>query len=81
LGPEVNFSYASHQAVNEYKEAKALGVDTVPVLVGPVSYLDGSLPGDYGIDPLGLSDQEGTGPFIQPKWLANGQIINGRFDN
>ncbi|KAG6763136.1 hypothetical protein POTOM_033672 [Populus tomentosa] len=39
LGPEVNFSYASHKAVIEYKEAKALGVDTVPVLVGPVSYL------------------------------------------
>nr|P93263.1 RecName: Full=5-methyltetrahydropteroyltriglutamate--homocysteine methyltransferase; AltName: Full=Cobalamin-independent methionine synthase isozyme; AltName: Full=Vitamin-B12-independent methionine synthase isozyme [Mesembryanthemum crystallinum]AAB41896.1 methionine synthase [Mesembryanthemum crystallinum] len=39
LGPEVNFSYASHKAVLEYKEAKALGVDTVPVLVGPVSYL------------------------------------------
>ncbi|KAJ7964840.1 5-methyltetrahydropteroyltriglutamate--homocysteine methyltransferase [Quillaja saponaria] len=39
LGPDVNFSYASHKAVDEYKEAKALGVDTVPVLVGPVSYL------------------------------------------
>ncbi|XP_044483441.1 5-methyltetrahydropteroyltriglutamate--homocysteine methyltransferase-like [Mangifera indica] len=39
LGPEIKFSYASHKAVNEYKEAKALGVDTVPVLVGPVSYL------------------------------------------
>ncbi|KAK3029820.1 hypothetical protein RJ639_038008 [Escallonia herrerae] len=39
LGPEVKFSYASHKAVTEYKEAKALGVDTVPVLVGPVSYL------------------------------------------
>ncbi|KAJ6671689.1 5-METHYLTETRAHYDROPTEROYLTRIGLUTAMATE--HOMOCYSTEINE METHYLTRANSFERASE [Salix viminalis] len=39
LGPEVNFSYASHKAVIEYKEAKDLGVDTVPVLVGPVSYL------------------------------------------
>jgi 5-methyltetrahydropteroyltriglutamate--homocysteine methyltransferase len=39
LGPEVKFSYASHKAVNEYKEAKALGIDTVPVLVGPVSYL------------------------------------------
>lgn len=39
LGPEVKFSYASHKAVEEYKEAKALGVDTVPVLVGPVSYL------------------------------------------
>ncbi|CAH9089410.1 unnamed protein product [Cuscuta epithymum] len=39
LGPDVKFSYASHKAVTEYKEAKALGVDTVPVLVGPVSYL------------------------------------------
>jgi 5-methyltetrahydropteroyltriglutamate--homocysteine methyltransferase len=39
LGPQTKFSYASHKAVSEYKEAKALGVDTVPVLVGPVSYL------------------------------------------
>uniref|UniRef100_A0A5B6ZN28 5-methyltetrahydropteroyltriglutamate--homocysteine S-methyltransferase n=1 Tax=Davidia involucrata TaxID=16924 RepID=A0A5B6ZN28_DAVIN len=39
LGPDVKFSYASHKAVNEFKEAKALGVYTVPVLVGPVSYL------------------------------------------
>ncbi|XP_056171238.1 5-methyltetrahydropteroyltriglutamate--homocysteine methyltransferase-like isoform X2 [Syzygium oleosum] len=35
----VNFSYASHKAVAEHKEAKKLGVDTVPVLIGPVSYL------------------------------------------
>ncbi|KAL6228526.1 hypothetical protein ACLB2K_002475 [Fragaria x ananassa] len=39
LSPDIKFSYASHKAVEEYKEAKALGVDTVPVLVGPVSYL------------------------------------------
>ncbi|GMP91840.1 hypothetical protein CsSME_00042343 [Camellia sinensis var. sinensis] len=39
LGPDVKFSYASHKAVNEFKEAKALGIQTVPVLVGPVSYL------------------------------------------
>ncbi|KAG2690028.1 hypothetical protein I3760_09G168000 [Carya illinoinensis] len=39
LGPDVKFSYASHKAVDEYKEAKALGVDTVPVLIGPASYL------------------------------------------
>ncbi|XP_024022360.1 5-methyltetrahydropteroyltriglutamate--homocysteine methyltransferase [Morus notabilis] len=39
LSPEIKFSYASHKAVEEYKEAKALGVETVPVLVGPVSYL------------------------------------------
>ncbi|XP_075509562.1 5-methyltetrahydropteroyltriglutamate--homocysteine methyltransferase-like [Primulina tabacum] len=39
LGPDVKFSYASHKAVNEYKEAKGLGIDTVPVLIGPVTYL------------------------------------------
>ncbi|KAL5724999.1 5-methyltetrahydropteroyltriglutamate--homocysteine S-methyltransferase [Ranunculus cassubicifolius] len=39
LGPELKFTYASHKAVSEYKEAKELGIETVPVLVGPVSYL------------------------------------------
>ncbi|KAK9699640.1 hypothetical protein RND81_08G186500 [Saponaria officinalis] len=39
LGPDVKFSYASHKALEEYKEAKALGVDTVPTFVGTVSYL------------------------------------------
>ncbi|OAP01677.1 hypothetical protein AXX17_AT3G34070 [Arabidopsis thaliana] len=44
-----------------------------------LTYLHGSLPGDYGFDPLGLSDPEGTGGFIEPRWLAYGEIINGRF--
>ncbi|XP_022869335.1 5-methyltetrahydropteroyltriglutamate--homocysteine methyltransferase-like isoform X2 [Olea europaea var. sylvestris] len=39
LGPDTEFSYASHKVVQEFKEAKSIGVDTVPVLVGPVSYL------------------------------------------
>ncbi|KAL3715557.1 hypothetical protein ACJRO7_007312 [Eucalyptus globulus] len=39
LGPDVRFSYASRKAVTEYREAQKLGVDTVPVLIGPVSYL------------------------------------------
>ncbi|XP_074271004.1 5-methyltetrahydropteroyltriglutamate--homocysteine methyltransferase [Silene latifolia] len=49
LGPDMKFSYASHKAVEEYKEAKALGVDTVPTLVGPVSYLLMSKPAK-GVD-------------------------------
>eukprot|EP00252_Welwitschia_mirabilis_P004464 TRINITY_DN147_c0_g1_i1.p1 TRINITY_DN147_c0_g1~~TRINITY_DN147_c0_g1_i1.p1 ORF type:complete len:766 (+),score=123.34 TRINITY_DN147_c0_g1_i1:134-2431(+) len=39
LGPELSFSYSSHKAVDEYKEAKELGIETVPVLIGPMSYL------------------------------------------
>ncbi|XP_072951249.1 5-methyltetrahydropteroyltriglutamate--homocysteine methyltransferase 2-like [Typha angustifolia] len=39
LGPNTKFAYSSHKAVSEYKEAQALGVDTVPVLIGPVTYL------------------------------------------
>nr|GMD87609.1 chlorophyll A-B binding protein 8, chloroplastic [Ipomoea batatas] len=44
-----------------------------------LTYLDGSLPGDYGFDPLGLSDPEGPGGFIEPRWLAYGEVINGRY--
>ncbi|KAK7380783.1 hypothetical protein VNO78_33302 [Psophocarpus tetragonolobus] len=49
LGPDMKFTYASHKAVNEYKEAKALGVDTIPVLISPVSYLALSKPAK-GVD-------------------------------
>ncbi|CAH1420812.1 unnamed protein product [Lactuca virosa] len=53
LGPDVQFSYASHKAVTEYKEAKALGVETVPVFVGPDNYLLFSKPAKgVSIKPL-----------------------------
>ncbi|KMZ75331.1 5-methyltetrahydropteroyltriglutamate--homocysteine S-methyltransferase [Zostera marina] len=45
LGPETAFKYSSHKAVSEYSEAKALGIETIPVIVGPVSYLLLSKPG------------------------------------
>ncbi|KAK9699332.1 hypothetical protein RND81_08G168000 [Saponaria officinalis] len=60
LGPDVKFSYASHKAVEEYKEAKALGVDTVPTFVGPVSYLLLSKPAkgvDKSFNLLSLVDK------------------------
>ncbi|KAK9829456.1 hypothetical protein WJX72_005967 [[Myrmecia] bisecta] len=44
-----------------------------------LSYLDGSLAGDYGFDPLGLSDPEGAGGFIDPAWLKYSEVIHGRW--
>ena len=44
-----------------------------------LSYLDGSLPGDVGFDPLGLSDPEGAGGFVSPEWLAYAEVIHGRW--
>ncbi|KAH7675249.1 Cobalamin-independent methionine synthase protein [Dioscorea alata] len=57
LGPDTKFSYASHKAVSEYKEAKALGIETVPVVIGPVSYLLFSKPAkgvEKSFSPLSL---------------------------
>ena len=44
-----------------------------------LAYLDGSAPGDFGFDPLGLSDPEGAGGFVTPKWLQYGEILNARW--
>nr|DAA05918.1 TPA_inf: chloroplast light-harvesting complex I protein precursor Lhca3 [Mesostigma viride] len=43
------------------------------------SYLDGSKPGDFGYDPLGLYKPEGAGGFIDPKWLAYSEVIHCRY--
>ncbi|MCO5607402.1 hypothetical protein L7F22_061598 [Adiantum nelumboides] len=50
LGPETKFALSSHKVIEEYKEAKELGIETVPVLVGPFSYLRLAKPGK-GVEP------------------------------
>lgn len=50
-----------------------------------LGYLDGTLPGDFGFDPLGLSDPEakpdaGAGEgFISPSWLAYAEVYHCRW--
>lgn len=44
-----------------------------------LQYLDGSLPGDYGFDPLGLSDPVNAGGFVTPEWLKYSEVIHGRW--
>jgi light-harvesting complex I chlorophyll a/b binding protein 3 len=45
-----------------------------------ISYLDGTLPGDKGFDPLGLSDPEvGDVGFTNASWLKYSEVIHCRF--
>merc|ERR1739848_838516 len=44
-----------------------------------LSYLDGSLPGDYGFDPLGVYDPTGKGFAVSPSWLQYAEIIHARW--
>ncbi|NIR60228.1 MAG: hypothetical protein GWO02_12280, partial [Gammaproteobacteria bacterium] len=39
LGPETRFRLASSKPLDEYREARDAGVETVPVLLGPLSLL------------------------------------------
>ncbi|MEJ2626826.1 MAG: 5-methyltetrahydropteroyltriglutamate--homocysteine S-methyltransferase, partial [Pseudolabrys sp.] len=48
------FELSSFKAVDEYREAKALGYQTRPVLLGPVTYLKLGKSKDANLDPLSL---------------------------
>ncbi|MCC6236983.1 MAG: 5-methyltetrahydropteroyltriglutamate--homocysteine S-methyltransferase [Dehalococcoidia bacterium] len=55
LGPESTFRLASRKPLDEYLEARAAGIETVPVLVGPLTYLlQGKSPDAEGFDRLSL---------------------------
>ena len=51
-----SFELTSRKAVDEFKEAKALGIHTRPVLIGPVTYLVLGKAKSEGLDPLSLLD-------------------------
>ena len=50
------FALSSTKPVDEYKEAKALGYETRPVLVGPVTFLKLGKSKDASLNPLSLID-------------------------
>ncbi|WP_245309732.1 5-methyltetrahydropteroyltriglutamate--homocysteine S-methyltransferase, partial [Bradyrhizobium jicamae] len=50
------FKLSSHKAIEEYDEAKALGYQTRPVLVGPVTFLKLGKSHDAAFDPVSLLD-------------------------
>ncbi|WP_041319698.1 5-methyltetrahydropteroyltriglutamate--homocysteine S-methyltransferase [Hyphomicrobium denitrificans] len=51
------FRLASRKVIDEFKEAKALGIHTRPVLVGPVTYLSLGKAKSPDLDPLSLLDR------------------------
>jgi 5-methyltetrahydropteroyltriglutamate--homocysteine methyltransferase len=53
---DTEFSLSSTKAIDEYKEAKAQGVDTRPVLIGPVSFLLLGKTQEDDLDALDLLD-------------------------
>ncbi|GFR52809.1 hypothetical protein Agub_g15431, partial [Astrephomene gubernaculifera] len=45
-----------------------------------LAYLDGTLPGDCGFDPLGLFDpSNGSAGFMSQRWLHAAELIHGRW--
>lgn len=43
-------------------------------------YLDGSLPGDAGFDPLGLFEsQQGSAGSLDRRWLVTSEVVHGRW--
>ncbi|OCK62379.1 5-methyltetrahydropteroyltriglutamate--homocysteine S-methyltransferase [Bradyrhizobium sp. LMTR 3] len=57
LAKDQKFILASRKPIEEYEEAKALGYQTRPVLVGPVTFLKLAKSKDAGFNPLSLLDR------------------------
>jgi len=57
LKKDQTFVLASRKPIEEYEEAKALGYQTRPVLVGPVTFLKLAKSKDAAFDPLSLIDR------------------------
>lgn len=56
LTPNQEFKISSNKIFEEYKEAKDIGIETIPVLIGPVTYLSLAKATDENSDPIDLID-------------------------
>ena len=57
LRSDQTFALASRKPIEEYEEARALGYQTRPVLIGPVTFLKLAKSAEAGFDPLSLLDR------------------------
>src|SRR5215211_4804041 len=70
LGPETKFSVSSSKPFDEHAEAmEECGIDTVPVLIGPVSFLLLSKPAD------GVDERFNPLDLIEPLVEVYGEVI------
>ena len=70
LGPDTRFSLSSSKPFDEHAEAmEELGIDTVPVLIGPVSFLLLSKPAE------GASERFDAVDLIEPLVEVYGEVI------
>src|SRR3954471_10722833 len=70
LGPDTSFSLSSSKPFDEHAEAmEEVGVDTVPVLIGPVSFLLLSKPAD------GVTERFNPLDLIEPLVEVYGEVI------
>eukprot|EP00199_Chlamydomonas_sp_CCMP681_P006859 CAMPEP_0119101548 /NCGR_PEP_ID=MMETSP1180-20130426/582_1 /TAXON_ID=3052 ORGANISM="Chlamydomonas cf sp, Strain CCMP681" /NCGR_SAMPLE_ID=MMETSP1180 /ASSEMBLY_ACC=CAM_ASM_000741 /LENGTH=274 /DNA_ID=CAMNT_0007085689 /DNA_START=56 /DNA_END=880 /DNA_ORIENTATION=- len=60
--------------VDRSKDVLYIGSDQAAL-----KYLDGTLPGDFGFDPLGLLDPVNSGGFVNPQWLQYSEVIHARW--
>jgi 5-methyltetrahydropteroyltriglutamate--homocysteine methyltransferase len=56
LGPGTNLRLAGEKPFREYAEARSIGIETRPVLLGPLSFLLLAKPTEPGFNPLVLLD-------------------------
>ncbi|MGH3264320.1 MAG: 5-methyltetrahydropteroyltriglutamate--homocysteine S-methyltransferase, partial [Trebonia sp.] len=56
LGPRTDLRLAGDKPLREYLEARSCGIQTRPVLLGPLSFLVLSKPAEQGFAPLSLLD-------------------------
>jgi 5-methyltetrahydropteroyltriglutamate--homocysteine methyltransferase len=70
LGPDTDFSLSSTKPFDEHAEAmEELGIDTVPVLIGPVSFLLLSKPAE------GVSERFEAVDLVEPLVEVYGEVI------
>ena len=70
LQKDQTFTLASRKPIEEYQEAKALGYQTRPVLVGPVTFLKLAKCKDAGVQPAVAARPAAAGLCRSPAELA-----------